>query len=195
MFSFFGGGLGGNPLSDGLNHANNPISTATMPPAEIFEASYPVMFTQWALRPESAGAGKHRGGFGAVYELEVLGDRGADVALLGERGRFAPFGVAGGEPAALNRFVWDSATGPQQAPMASKITGVKLTAGQKLRIETPGGGGWGDAHERDPTAVASDVRNGFISPATAAKVYNVVVSANGDLDSGATARLRAASPA
>ncbi len=50
MFSFFGGGLGGNPESDGLNHANNPISMATIPPAEILEASYPVVFTQWALR-------------------------------------------------------------------------------------------------------------------------------------------------
>ena len=195
MFSFFGGGLGGNPLSDGLNHANNPISTATMPPAEIFEASYPVMFTQWALRPESAGGGKHRGGFGAVYELEVLSDRGADVALLGERGRFAPFGVAGGEAAALNRFVWDGDGGPQEAPMASKVTGVKLAAGQKLRIETPGGGGWGDATDRDPNAIASDIRNEFISQATAANVYRAVVGADGELDQAATARLRAASPA
>jgi N-methylhydantoinase B len=53
MFSFFGGGLGGNPESDGLSHANNPISTATIPPAEILESLYPVMFTEWALRPDS----------------------------------------------------------------------------------------------------------------------------------------------
>jgi N-methylhydantoinase B len=117
------------------------------------------------------------------------------VALLGERGRFAPFGVAGGGPAALNRFVWDGDGGPQEAPMASKITGVKLAAGQKLRIETPGGGGWGDAHQRHPNAVASDVRNEFISLATAASVYRAVVSADGELDEAATARLRAASPA
>ncbi len=104
MFSFFGGGLGGNPHSDGLNHANNPISTATMPPVEILEASYPVMFTQWALRPDSAGAGRHRGGLGAIYEIEFLSPGGAEVSLLGERGKFAPFGVAGGEPAALQSF-------------------------------------------------------------------------------------------
>ena len=58
MFCFFGGGLGGNPEGDGLNHGNNPISTATIPPAEILEALYPVMFTQWALRPDSAGPGR-----------------------------------------------------------------------------------------------------------------------------------------
>ncbi len=96
MFSFFGGGLGGNPESDGLSHANNPISMATIPPAEILEAAYPVLFTQWALRPDSAGAGAHRGGLGAVYEIEPLTD--ADVFLLGERGIYPPFGVAGGRP-------------------------------------------------------------------------------------------------
>jgi N-methylhydantoinase B len=163
MFSFFGGGLGGNPQSDGLNHANNPISTATIPPAEIMEASYPVMFTQWALRPGSGGAGEHRGGLGAVYEIEVLDARGADVALLGERGRFAPFGVAGGGPGALNRFVFDTDDGPQEPPMASKITGVRLKAGQRLRLETPGGGGWGDAARRDGAKRERDVANGFVT--------------------------------
>ena len=58
MFCFFGGGLGGNPESDGLNHGNNPISTATIPPVEILESLYPVMFTQWALRPDSGGPGR-----------------------------------------------------------------------------------------------------------------------------------------
>ena len=74
MFCFFGGGLGGNPDGDGLNHSNNPISTATIPPVEILESLYPVMFTQWALRPDSAGPGKHRGGLGAIYEIEALAD-------------------------------------------------------------------------------------------------------------------------
>jgi N-methylhydantoinase B len=161
MFSFFGGGLGGNPQSDGLNHANNPISTATIPPAEILEANYPVMFTQWALRPGSGGEGEHRGGLGAIYEIELLDDRGADVALLGERGRHAPFGVAGGAPGALNRFVFDTDNGPKEPPMASKITGVKLRRGQRLRLETPGGGGWGDPARRKAEAIANDARNGF----------------------------------
>jgi N-methylhydantoinase B len=163
MFSFFGGGLGGNPQSDGLNHANNPISTATIPPAEIMEASYPVMFTQWALRPDSAGAGTHRGGFGAVYEIEILNAGGADISLLGERGRHAPFGVNGGGPGALNMFTWDGDTGPQTAPMASKITGVKLKQGQRLRLETPGGGGWGDPAGRSAEAVARDVKQQLVS--------------------------------
>lgn len=162
MFSFFGGGLGGNPQSDGLNHANNPISTATIPPAEILEASYPVMFTQWALRPDSGGTGEHRGGLGAIYEIEVLDSRGAEVALLGERGRHAPFGVAGGGPGALNRFIFDTDDGPKEPPMASKITGVKLKAGQRIRLETPGGGGWGEPARRNALAISRDRTNGFV---------------------------------
>ena len=191
MFSFFGGGLGGNPESDGLNHANNPISTATMPPAEILEASYPVMFTEWALRPDSAGAGAHRGGMGAVYALEVLAESGAEVALLGERGRHAPFGVAGGQPGALNRFHWESEAGLQSPPMASKITGVKIAPGQEIRLQSPGGGGWGDPQVRAPEAVARDVRLGLVSPETARAVYGVALDDAGQVDQSATARLRA----
>ena len=92
MFSFYGGGHGGSIESDGLNHGNAPISTATIPPMEILEAAYPVMFKQWALRPDSAGAGMHRGGMGATYEIEVL-EESATAFLFGERGRFAPKGA------------------------------------------------------------------------------------------------------
>ena len=163
MFSFFGGGLGGNPESDGLNHANNPISTATIPPVEILEAAYPVMFTQWALRPNSAGVGAHRGGLGAVYEIEALVP--ASVSLLGERGKVAPFGVGGGGPAACNRFSWETAEGRQSPPMVSKITDIRLEAGRRLRLETPGGGGWGDPSARDPAAAARDRRLGYVTGA------------------------------
>ena len=169
MFSFFGGGLGGNPESDGLSHANNPISTATIPPIEILEAAYPVLFTQWALRPDSAGPGAHRGGLGAIYEVEPLVD--ASVSLLGERGKAPPFGVDGGQPGALNRFVWQSDEGDKSPPLVSKITDVKLRAGQRVRLETPGGGGWGDPGQRDRAATARDVRLGYVSAAAAEHDY------------------------
>lgn len=161
MFCFFGGGLGGNPNGDGLNHANNPISTATIPPVEILEAAYPIMFTQWALRPNSGGRGKHRGGLGAIYEIELLGKTNATAALLGERGRFAPFGVSGGEPAALNRFVFDTDKGKCEPPMASKITNILMKPGWRVRLETPGGGGYGAPEERNPDKINRDNRLGF----------------------------------
>jgi N-methylhydantoinase B len=174
MFSFFGGGLGGNPASDGLNHANNPISTATIPPAEILEASYPVMFTQWALRPDSAGPGRHRGGLGATYEIEVLSLGGAQVSLLGERGKVAPFGVAGGAQAALNRFAWQTREGWAQPPMVSKVTDVRLEAGQRVRLDTPGGGGFGDPLARSRDEVERDVRLGYVSDEAARVLYGHV---------------------
>jgi N-methylhydantoinase B len=171
MFSFFGGGLGATPGSDGLSHGNNPISMATIPPAEILEASYPVMFTQWALRPDSAGPGRWRGGLGAIYEIESLSVSGADVFLLGERGRFPPFGTAGGGAAALNRFVFDTPEGPRSPPLASKIVDVKINRGGRVRLETPGGGGYGPPLERDPAEVARDVRLGYVSDAKARELY------------------------
>jgi N-methylhydantoinase B len=161
MFSFFGGGLGGNPESDGLNHANNPISTATIPPIEILEAVYPVLFRQWALRPNSAGAGEHRGGLGAIYEVETLTD--TKVSLLGDRGTVAPFGVAGGGAAALNLFSWDAGHGVQTAPLVSKVTDVFLPAGCRLRLETPGGGGWGNPAARTAQAAARDLALGYVT--------------------------------
>ncbi len=171
MFSFFGGGLGATPGSDGLSHGNNPISMATIPPVEILEASYPVMFTQWALRPDSAGAGRHRGGLGAVYEIEVLAESGAEAFLLGERGRFPPFGAGGGGAAALNRFVYDTPDGPREPPLASKVVDVKIARGQRVRLETPGGGGFGPPRERDREAVARDVRLGYVSADAARELY------------------------
>jgi N-methylhydantoinase B len=170
MFSFFGGGHGGHPEGDGLNHGNAPISTATIPPLEILEAAYPVMFTQWGLRQDSGGAGKSRGGLGAVYELELLEEE-AEVFLFGERGRFAPKGVVGGGDAALNRFSYEQTDGEKTPPMASKMVGMKLKRGQKVRLETPGGGGYGDPAERDRAAIERDVALGFVSEEAAERDY------------------------
>ena len=163
MFSFFGGGHGGHPEGDGLNHGNAPISTATIPPLEILEAAYPVQFTQWALRPDSGGTGKHRGGLGAVYEIELL-EESATAFLFGERGKFAPRGVVGGGDGATNCFVYESPDGEKQSPeLVSKITGVRMKKGQRLRLETPGGGGYGDAAERPSELTEQDLRQGYVT--------------------------------
>jgi N-methylhydantoinase B len=190
MFCFFGGGLGGNPETDGLNHGNNPISTATIPPAEILESLYPVMFTQWALRPDSGGAGFNRGGLGAIYEIEALAEGATDVSLLGERGKFPPFGVNGGKSAALNRFVYQTDSGERTPPLVSKVTDIRIAAGQHIRLETPGGGGFGDPLTRDPVRVARDVNLGYVTPAAALRDYGVVIGENGAVDTVATAALR-----
>ena len=189
MFSFFGGGHGAHGAGDGLNHGNAPISTATIPPLEILEAAYPVRFTRWALRPDSGGAGEHRGGLGAVYEIELLEEQ-ADVFLFGERGKYPPRGVVGGGDGALNRFHYQRDDGEHAPPMASKMLAIDLRRGQRLRLETPGGGGWGEARRRDPEAIAADVSAGFVSPESARTFYAVVIDENGIVDARATAALR-----
>ena len=171
MFSFYGGGHGGSIESDGLNHGNAPISTATIPPMEILEAAYPVMFRQWALRPDSAGTGAHRGGLGAIYEIEVLEENGAEAFLFGERGRFAPKGIAEGGDGAKNVFAYEQEDGWKTPPLVSKMRGIKLKQGQAVRLETPGGGGYGAAARRSPDAISQDVARGLVSAEQADRAY------------------------
>jgi len=128
------------------------------------------MFKQWALRPDSAGAGMHRGGMGATYEIEVL-EESATAFLFGERGRFAPKGAAGGGDAAMNVFSYEQADGWHAPPMASKMVGIKLKRGQSVRLDTPGGGGYGPAANRAPADVARDVAGGLITADKATQAY------------------------
>jgi N-methylhydantoinase B len=190
MFSFFGGGHGGHPKGDGLNHGNAPISTATIPPLEILESAYPMFFTKWALRPDSGGAGLNRGGLGAIYEIELL-EENADVFLFGERGRYAPAGVHGGGYGALNIFSYEQDDGYHKPPMASKMVGIKIKKGQHLHLETPGGGGYGNSKDRDPEAVMRDVRLGYVTMEGAKHDYGVVLNENGTVDQTQTDKLKA----
>lgn len=162
MFSFFGGGHGGHSQGDGLSHGNAPISTATIPPLEILEAAYPVRFTQWALRPDSGGDGTYRGGLGAIYEIELL-EQSAEVFIFGERGRSAPKGIAGGSPSIANRFTYQRDGAWQTPPMASKMLGIRLQQGERVRLETPGGGGYGAPAGRADSARENDRAMGYVT--------------------------------
>ncbi|MDQ2184257.1 hydantoinase B/oxoprolinase family protein [Alcaligenaceae bacterium A4P071] len=162
MFSFFGGGHGGHSQGDGLSHGNAPISTATIPPLEILEAAYPVRFTQWALRPDSGGDGTYRGGLGAIYEIELL-EQGAEVFIFGERGRSAPKGIAGGSSSISNRFTYQRDGAWQTPPMASKMLGIRLKQGERVRLETPGGGGYGPPAGRADSARENDRAMGYVT--------------------------------
>ena len=162
---------------------------------EILESLYPVMFTQWALRPDSGGPGRNRGGLGAIYEIEALAENGADVFLIGERGKYPPFGVNGGGPAALNRFIYETDQGEMTPPMVSKVTDIRIRSGQKVRLETPGGGGFGDPATREPARVVRDVELGYISRKSARRDYKVALRDDGTLDADATVKARAGTPA
>ena len=94
-----------------------------------------------------------------------------DVFLFGERGRFPPPGVLGGAPGALNRFVYIKSDGEHAAPFASKLVGVRLGKGERVRIESPGGGGYGPPHERAREALARDLALGYETPEHVATCY------------------------
>ncbi|MBG6074140.1 MULTISPECIES: hydantoinase B/oxoprolinase family protein [unclassified Polaromonas] len=168
MFSFFGGGHGGHSDGDGMSHGNAPISTATIPPLEILEAAYPVRFTQWALRPDSGGDGQHRGGLGAIYEIELL-EQDAEVFIFGERGKSAPKGISGGGAGAMNVFSYENNSEWMQPPMRSKMIGIRLKHGERVRLETPGGGGYGAPGTRAASARDKDLALGYVTACAALK--------------------------
>jgi N-methylhydantoinase B len=107
-------------------------------PVEVLEHACPVRVRRYGLRRGSGGAGRWRGGDGVVREIEFLTD--VDVGLLSDRRKIPPYGLAGGAPGKCGRTLLLRGTRVQELP--SKV-GLRLQAGDALRIESPGGGGWG----------------------------------------------------
>jgi N-methylhydantoinase B len=136
-FSYYetlGGGQGACPDADGPSGVHVAMSNTLNTPVEALERELPLRVTRYALRGGSGGAGAHRGGDGVVRELEAL--REMTFSLITERRRHPPPGAHGGQPGARGRNLLDLRELP------GKVTGV-LRPGQRLRIETPGGGGDG----------------------------------------------------
>jgi N-methylhydantoinase B len=136
-FSYYetlGGGQGACHDADGPSAVHVAMSNTLNTPIEALEREFPLRVVRYARRRGSGGAGTWRGGDGVVRELQAL--RELSYSLIAERRRHAPRGAAGGEPGARGRDWIDG------APIAGKATG-RLRAGQTLRVETPGGGGYG----------------------------------------------------
>ena len=128
------GGQGASPTADGPSAVHVAMSNTLNTPVEAVELSYPLRIGRYHLREGSGGAGRFSGGDGVVRELEVLED--CRLSVLGERRRNHPQGIAGGAPGALGRTLLNGVELPPKAT-------VQLSAGDSVRIETPGGGGWG----------------------------------------------------
>jgi N-methylhydantoinase B len=138
-FSYYetlGGGQGACPDSDGPSGVHVAMSNTLNTPIEALEREFPLRIVEYALRRHSGGDGLHRGGDGVVREIEALAEM--TFSLLAERRRHAPRGANGGQDGARGRDLLDG------RPLPGKATGT-LRPGQRLRIETPGGGGFGDA--------------------------------------------------
>jgi N-methylhydantoinase B len=132
------GGMGARPGKDGISGIHTHMTNSLNTPIEVLEHAYPVRVLRYALRRGSGGAGLYRGGDGVVREIELLTE--AQVGLLCDRRRFGPYGLAGGRPGAKGKNTLIVDGRPRQLP--SKC-GLYAPAGAILRVETPGGGGWG----------------------------------------------------
>jgi len=155
------GGYGGSKGSDGLVHGPLPIGLAQFPKLEASEHDFPVRWDGLEIRPDSAGAGRWRGGPGSVFRFKPLVPM--TVAFLGDRARFAPFGVAGGEPAALTEIFIRNKDGLIGGPGISQVKGVRVEPGDIIEMKSAGGGGYGPPAERDPAALEADLRDGIYS--------------------------------
>ena len=176
------GGIPAIPGKDGLDgHSWWPEFMAV--PAEYMETYYPMLVDEYSVRPDSCGAGQFRGGCGIKKVYRFLAD-GA-ITYQDDRAATFPYGVAGGKPGASSRKTLVRADGTT-VEMPSKVRGVPVYEGDRLVFETAGAGGVGDPLERDPEAVAKDVRWKLVSPEAAEREHGVVLADDGSVDASAT---------
>ena len=189
-----GGGSGGRYYADG-NDAIHIVPDSRNQPAEFTEHRFPVIVEALALRTDSGGAGKRRGGLGYEKHYRVLVD--CYTIVTADRVRLGCYGVNGGR--AGKPFCVTVDLRGAAKDLGGLVDGEPLRAGQVVRVVTTGGGGWGDPLEREPERVRRDVREGRVSPGAARAEYGVVLAASGgedeyeyEVDAAATEELRAA---
>jgi N-methylhydantoinase B len=170
MYVFSGGGYGGWPGGDGISNGCSTIGISKTQPAEVLEQHFPVLFEEYALRENSAGAGRQRGGFGVSYRVRLL--RGAATAsFMMDHGRTGPFGMLGGHDGAMNEIEVSIGGCIQRPAYGSKGDGFALGAGDWVQVRTPGGGGYGDPGSRPAELVRRDLRREYLSAARARRDY------------------------
>ncbi|MGF1595968.1 MAG: hydantoinase B/oxoprolinase family protein [Acidimicrobiales bacterium] len=188
------GSPGATPERDGFNQMGHLISLGglDLPNLEFHEQHFPVRYRRWEFRTDAAGPGRRRGGTGVHYEADVLVPA---IWSFRAEGLDTPsgYGVEGGGTGGVGlEWIEPVDTGSDGERFVPPKYGVRRLGPARMVAETPGGGGWGDPHDRDPAAVVRDVRDGVVSPAAAADVYRVVVdTTRWTVDEAATAVLRA----
>ncbi|MFN0318027.1 MAG: hydantoinase B/oxoprolinase family protein [Burkholderiales bacterium] len=168
------GGYGASRVSDGLVNGNPPLSMANFMSLEMSEHRYPVRFDFFRMREDTGGAGWHRGGCGTEYRFTVWSN--CVTSVLGDRVDTKPFGIAGGGEAAPNKVLIHTGGKAWTPEFRSKIEKEPLQPGDGVQAGSPGGGGYGNALERDLAEVERDLNLGYISRTTAERDYGVVIA-------------------
>ena len=183
------GGWGAFATGDGQDALINNVNGAFKDlPIEVYENKYPVMLTKYGFRPDTGGPGRFRGGTGVYREYRT--EAAAVLYLWFERSVTPAWGLFGGKDAAPPAVVVNPGCKTERHLL--KANALPLEAGEVVRTQTGGGGGFGPAWERDPMRVREDVIDGYVSRQGAARDYGVVLRADSSLDEAATAKHRAA---
>ena len=189
------GGTGARPTKDGLSAVGFPSGVAGVP-AEVMESLSPIVMLRRELRADSGGAGAWRGGLGQLTEFTHRADGRWSVSGIVDRTKYPAPGILGGKPGMVGELILD--TGARPNPKAQ----VDLKPRQVVRLNTPGGGGYGDPFSRDLKLVWKDVVAGYVTREAAARDYGVVIRFTGHeeelvrlpeqwmIDEAATAELR-----
>jgi len=175
FYEYPAGGTGGFDGGDGSNavRAWTESDMTTVQPIEAVEQLYPVRVERLALREDSGGPGRWRGGLGLAREVRVL-SAGASLSVLAEKAVLPPFGVCGGAAGAPNRFrVRRHGRVVEPSALPGKVTSFPLEVGDVVLMETSGGGGFGDPLAREPARVLADVDEGYVSAEASETVYGV----------------------
>ena len=167
------GGSGGSVRVDGADVIETDASNCMNLPAEALEMEAPLRVNRMELRRDSGGPGARRGGLGIVKEFEVLAVE-TTLTHRGERHYCPAQGSHGGQAGAPAHSVIRRADGREEVVPSKQVTTLK--PGDRLVVETAGGGGYGDPRRREPDLVKADVANGKVSAEAAAKVYGVQVN-------------------
>ena len=165
-----GGGSGARCDADGMDAVHVHMTNTSNLPAEALENEYPLMVDEYALVQDSGGAGRHRGGLGIARQIRAL----VPGTIFSVRSDSHTVGVASGVFGGLEgrraRLIRDPG-GPNEEVLFSKVARIELHAGDAMRLETPGAGGYGEPAERAIERIAEDLRNGKISRAAAVRDY------------------------
>lgn len=192
------GGWGGTPYADGMNVTEDPLGNCMNMPAETAELLFPIAYEAFELRSDSGGPGKYRGGLGAVFKVRYLAD--GELSMESSRTREGSPGVNGGQRSDVQRQIKIHTDGRREVIggldgvggwKSPLLESVPFKYGETFMFESTGGGGWGQALEREPAAVLDDVLDEYISLESARQVYGVVIDSKSmQVDGAATTKLR-----
>jgi N-methylhydantoinase B len=162
------GGFGARPVKDGINAVASTVSNMMNTPIEILEMSFPLRVEEYALIPDSGGAGTWRGGLGARRVWRVL-DHEAHAAVCCERSLMPPFGLAGGKAGGGMGVRVELPDGSSKR-LNSKGA-FRVPPGGRIVMEAPGSGGFGSSERRDPERLREDLADGYVSNEAARREY------------------------